>query len=61
MNKIFWLLKKAIFGFLFLYAYNSFMFSLGLNIPINIFTVIFVTVLGFPGLIGLCLFSLFIF
>lgn len=37
------------------------MFSLGLNIPINVFTVAFVTILGFPGLVGLCFFSLFVF
>ncbi|MGM9881288.1 MAG: pro-sigmaK processing inhibitor BofA family protein [Bacilli bacterium] len=60
-NKIFRILKKVIFGFLFLYAYNSFMFSLGFNIPINVFTVAFVTILGFPGLVGLCFLSLFVF
>lgn len=37
------------------------MFSLGLNIPINVFTVAFVTILGFPGLVGLCFLSLFVF
>jgi len=57
---IFNALKKIILGFLFLYAYNMIVYPLNTIIPMNVFTILFVTLLGFPGMIGLCLFSLFI-
>ncbi len=61
LNKVMFVVKKIILGFLFIYAYNTILFSLDLNIPINIFTIFLVTILGMPALIGLSLFSLFIF
>lgn len=54
------IIKKVILGLLLLYAYNVIAFPLNVVIPINVFTILFVTVLGFPAMIGLCLFSLFI-
>ena len=60
LNKIIFILKKIILGFLFIYGYNTFMFSLNLNIPINIFTISIVTIFGLPALVGLSLFNIFI-
>lgn len=57
---LFNLIKKVILGLLLLYAYNVIVFPIGVTIPINVFTILFVTLLGFPGMIGLGLFSLLI-
>ena len=57
---LFNLIKKIILGLLLLYAYNVIVFPIGVTIPINVFTILFVTLLGFPGMIGLGLFSLLI-
>ena len=57
---IFNVVKKLILGLLLLYAYNMIVYPLNATIPMNIFTIVFVTILGFPGMLGLCLFSLFI-
>ena len=57
---IFNVVKKLILGLLLLYAYNMIVYPLNVTIPMNVFTIVFVTILGFPGMIGLCLFSLFI-
>lgn len=57
---VFSIIKKFILGLLLLYAYNMIVFPLNVTIPISIFTILFVTILGFPGMVGLCLFSLFI-
>ena len=46
LNKIMIVVKKIILGFLFIYAFNSLMFSLDVNIPINFLTVSFVSVFG---------------
>ncbi len=60
MKMIFNVVKKVIVGLLLLYAYNMIVFPLNAVIPLNIFTVAFVSLLGFPGMIGLCLFSIFV-
>lgn len=57
---IFNVVKKLILGLLLLYAYNMIVYSLDATIPMNVFTIVFVTIFGFPGMIGICLFSLFI-
>ena len=57
---IFNVVKKLILGLLLLYAYNMIVYPLNATIPMNVFTILFVTILGFPGMICLCLFSLFI-
>ena len=57
---IFDVVKKLILGLLLLYAYNMTVYSLGATILLNVLSIVFVTILGFPGMIGLCLFSLFI-
>ena len=57
---IFNVVKKLILGLLLLYAYNMIVYPVNATIPMNIFTIVFVTILGFPGVVGICLFSLFI-
>ncbi len=56
IKKVFFLIKKIIIGFLFIYAYNIIVFPINAVIPINIFTVILVILFGFPALIGISLF-----
>lgn len=53
MKIIFKIMKKLILAFLMLYMYNILAQSLNINIPINIYTLIFLFVLGFPGLLSL--------
>lgn len=61
IKKICLLVKKFILGVLFLYTYNILVYPIHAVIPINFINTILVTFLGFPALIGLCLFSFFIF
>lgn len=53
-------LKKIIVSTFLLYGYNLIATNFNLIIPINLFTIIFVTMLGIPSLIGLILFKIFI-
>ncbi len=46
-------LKKLVMAFLLLYGLNYFISSLHIYIPINIFTVGIVSLLGIPGLSSL--------
>ena len=55
---VFKVVKKIIFGMLLLFAYNTFLSSLNVMIPINIFTIIIVSFLDVPAIIGLILFFL---
>lgn len=55
---VFKVVKKIIFGMLLLFAYNTFLSSLNVMIPINIFTIIIVSFLDVPAIIGLVLFFL---
>lgn len=57
-KKLFNLIKKFILAVLLIYAYNKMAFPLDLFIPMNIFTIILVTVCGIPSIIMLILFSL---
>ena len=58
LKKILNLLKKFIVAILLIYAYNKMTFPMDLFIPMNIFTVSIVTVLGIPSIFMLILFSL---
>lgn len=60
IKKLFILIKRFIFGVLFIYAFNVIVFPINVVIPMNIFTIIFVTIFGAPGVVGICLFSIFI-
>jgi len=53
MKKIIILIKKFIINIFLLYGYNLVSQRLGLIIPINIFTVLFLTIFGVPGLFSL--------
>lgn len=57
-KKIFNLLKRFIFGVLFIYAFNEMSLPLNVIIPINVFTVILVSLCGIPSILMLVLFSL---
>lgn len=52
-RKIFNLLKKVILASFILYGFNLLMSPLGILVPINIITVLVVSLLGFSGLLGL--------
>ncbi len=52
-KKIVMVLRKIVVAFLLLYGLNYFITSLHIYIPINIFTVGIVSLLGIPGLSSL--------
>ncbi len=45
--------KKVIFAFVLLYGLNVIVSSINIFIPINIFTISIVSILGVPGLLSL--------
>ncbi len=61
IKRIFDFLKKIIFNTFFLYGYNLIAAPLNLFIPINIFTVLLLSILGLPALIGLMIILLVIY
>ena len=58
IKKIINILKKFILAVLFIYTYNKLTIPLNIYIPINFFTVFFVSVCGIPSILVLILFSL---
>ena len=52
-KKIFNVIKKIVLAAFILYGFNLIMSPLSVIVPINIITVLLVTLLGFPGLLGL--------
>lgn len=60
MGLIFKLIKKVILGAFLLYGYNLIAVNFNMIIPINVFTIGFVTILGIPSILALLLFKLFI-
>lgn len=50
MKIIFKLIKKVTFALAVIYSFNIIMEALNLFIPINLYTIGCITVLGFPGL-----------
>lgn len=58
LKKIFHIIKKFIVAALLMYAYNKMALPLDIFIPINIFTILLVTLCGIPSIIMLILFSL---
>lgn len=60
MEKILKILRGLLFAPFILYIYNLISLPLNLIIPINIFSIIFVGILGIPGLITLIAFLLII-
>lgn len=60
LKKILFLIRKFIFGVLFIYAFNVIVFPINATISMNIFTILIVSIFGLPGIIGVCLFSIFV-
>ena len=52
---ILWLIKRVTFAFLIIYGLDLLLKGFNIFVPINYYTVIIVTLLGFPGLILLAL------
>lgn len=55
------LLKKIIFGFVILYGYNLIASSFNMTIPINIITIVLVSLLGAPALFALIMLLLVVY
>ncbi len=58
MWKIMEYIKKIVFSAFLLYGYNIIASNFNLVIPINVITVLLLTVLGAPGLFALVLFKI---
>lgn len=61
MKKIYGLLKRIIISAFLLYSFNLVMSPLNILIPINLFTVSILVVLGIPGLISLFVILLYVY
>lgn len=53
LKKIFKFIKKIILSIFVLYGYNLISQSLGMIVPINIYTVLLLSILGIPALFAL--------
>lgn len=53
LKKIFKYIKRIVLSIFILYGYNLISQSLGLMIPINIYTVALLTIFGIPALLAL--------
>lgn len=58
IKRMFELIKKFIVAVLLIYAYNKISMPLDIFIPMNIFTILLVTICGLPSIIMLVLFSI---
>lgn len=58
LKKIFGVIKRVVMAVLFIYAYNKFALPLNVIIPINVITVLLVSLCGIPSILMLVLFSL---
>lgn len=58
LKKIINILKKIVLSMFLLYGYNILMQSFNLYIPINIYTVLFISVFDLTGFMGLIIFYL---
>jgi len=58
MDKLVETIKRIVFSAFLLYGYNLIAVNFNLLIPINVITVLFVTILGAPGLFALILFKI---
>lgn len=61
LKKIFIIIRKITVSFFLLYAYNLIIQPLNLMIPINVITVLSISILGVPALLSLIAISIFIF
>jgi pro-sigmaK processing inhibitor BofA len=60
-KQIFNIFRKIIFSILALYMYNLIGQSLGIIIPINIITILILTILGLPALFSLIFILVFVY
>ena len=60
-KKIGIIIKKIIMAAVLLYAYNRFAVSIDAIIPINFLTIIGVSILGIPVIVGLVIFNILFF
>ncbi len=60
LKKLFIIIKKVVLAALFIYGYNVIATPLETIVPINIVTILIVSVLGLPGLFGLVVFAILI-
>jgi len=60
MKNIIYLLKRVIMSLCILYAYNIITSKIGFFIPINIYTILFISLLDLPGLLTLIILKLLI-
>lgn len=58
MKKVLEILKKVVLSFVILYSYNLIAVNFNMIIPINLFTVLIVSILGAPALLALILFKI---
>jgi len=59
LKRIVVILKKIIFAFLFIYAFNELAVPINIIIPLNFITVGLVSLLGIPAMVMLVMFSIF--
>lgn len=52
------IIRKIVVGMVLLFAYNTFLSSLNLMIPINVVTIVIASFFDVPGIVGLALFLL---
>lgn len=60
-NIVLAVMKKIIFGFVILYGYNLIATSFNMAIPINIITIVLVSLLGAPALFALIMLLLVVY
>lgn len=60
MKIIFNIIKKIVLSAFLLYGYNLIAVNFNMVIPINIYTIGFVSVLGVPSMLALLLFKVFV-
>lgn len=61
MKNIFVVIRKITISFFLLYAFNIIVQPLNLVIPINIITILSLSILGIPALMSLVIMCIFIF
>lgn len=61
LKKIFQILKKIVFSMFLIYGYNLIAVPLGILVPLNILTVLYVAIFGVPALLSLIALMFFVF
>lgn len=61
LKKIVQILKKIVFSMFLIYGYNLIAVPLGILVPLNILTVLYVAIFGVPALLSLIALIFFVF